>query len=279
MTIQELTKAELRDATNRIARWLVANAKKRSVADRLEINHAALSRFVDERKGRPEEYAKRALLDFDRQSSRRGWAPPEYTGSADHRLGADDELDAKRSKPSKGPSSAQQRAGALLQPEAIEGLRIRAQLVIDCARIVATSARRDEQTPDWLQVWVEDAYNALTGHERTQPMLDFLRALDHASRLAHDHFGRRYDPVRAREARRFFRRVYPELDAKLTDEVVTAAITGWRAAWKHGNARRQWVRVREAVRRFWPSVPATKQLAEAWEGCPHLLRLDNPSRP
>jgi hypothetical protein len=88
MTIQELTKAELRDATNRIARWLVANAKKRSVADRLEINHAALSRFVDERKGRPEEYAKRALLDFDRQSRHRGGAPSEYTGSTDHAVGS-----------------------------------------------------------------------------------------------------------------------------------------------------------------------------------------------
>jgi hypothetical protein len=118
------------------------------------------------------------------------------------------------------------------------------------------------------RTFVDKTYHSLFANEKSLPWLMFVRCIDHASRIAKavDTPQLELDPMRAGEARKYFRESYPEFERKIDDELLLAAVRAWR------EGRSQWVAVRKALRRFVNAPPDEKSLARMWRDFPHLSR-------
>jgi hypothetical protein len=111
--------------------------------------------------------------------------------------------------------------------------------------------------------WIDTAFHKFFRNERSRWWLSFARSVDHASRysLANPSFP---DSERARIARKFYARAYPELDAMLEDGRVLAAVTAWRTRRSH------WQAVRSALLDVGMPLPTARSMAQEWQHYPHL---------
>jgi len=123
--------------------------------------------------------------------------------------------------------------------------------------------REDGDVEEWIVTWIDGTYHRLFRNERALPWLMFARAIDHASRqaLANPLFP---DSERAKIARGYFARTYADLDARLDDAKVVAAMTAWRTQKNH------WKAMRAAVKCFMTNAPNTTSMSRMWQDFPHL---------
>lgn len=120
-----------------------------------------------------------------------------------------------------------------------------------------------EDASDAMATWIDRTYHALFKNEKARPWLDFVRSIDHASRisLVNPNYP---DTERAKVARGYFRAYYADLEVKLTDDAVVAAVTAWRTQKDH------WQAIHAAVVEFYPDAPTPRNMSRAWQNFPHL---------
>ena len=115
---------------------------------------------------------------------------------------------------------------------------------------------------------ISDLHDLLFKNEKSRPWLTFVRCIDHAAREANEVKGSEFDVERARIAREYYRRSFPELEQKLTDPSVLRAITEWRKQAPKGtkskSPSKHWVAIHEAVELFMPDAPSAENLSKVW---------------
>jgi hypothetical protein len=123
---------------------------------------------------------------------------------------------------------------------------------------------------------INDLHSQLFKHEKSRPWLMFVRSIDQGARHANETKGSASDLERARVAREYYRRSFPELEQKLTDSVVVKAITEWRKQApkesKNKTLSKHWLAIHQAVTCFMPDAPSAESMSKVWrEDSPHLL--------
>jgi hypothetical protein len=122
---------------------------------------------------------------------------------------------------------------------------------------------------------INDLHGRLFKHEKSRPWLMFVRSVEQAARHTSETKGGALDLERARVAREYYRRSFPELEQKLTDAVVVQAITEWRKqapnGSKHKSSSKLWVAIRKAVECFMPDAPSAESMSTVWREDSPLL--------
>jgi hypothetical protein len=111
--------------------------------------------------------------------------------------------------------------------------------------------------------FVDRCFRQVHKAERAFPWLSFVRCVDHASRQARANQAFP-DARRAKIAREYFARTFADLEAKLDDAKVTAAITAWDAQSGH------WKALRLAILDFIPDAPTERSMSRMWQDFPHM---------
>jgi DNA-directed RNA polymerase specialized sigma24 family protein len=217
----------------------------------------------------PQAYARAVATNFIASQVRKKATERKHRATASNALTrkADDE-----EKTSQGS-----RLRTLRDPAARKGLLFRATLIRSHLDHYISLLERSESLSDVDLTWIDESYHALFQFEHdTLPLMQFLRSLDHAARVANDHYDSRYDRERAKNARESFARTYPELAKRLDNDEMTEAITGWRRAWFKSAGKHDWPPIMKCLNRFWHRPVNAKNLAATWAKYPHL---DRPAKP
>jgi hypothetical protein len=122
---------------------------------------------------------------------------------------------------------------------------------------------------------INDLHSRLFKNEKARPWLTFVRCIDHAARQANETKGGESDAERARTARDYYRRSFPELEQKLSDALVLNAITEWRKqsakGAKNKSSGKHWAAIHDAVKLFMPDAPNAESMSTLWrEDFPHV---------
>ena len=138
-----------------------------------------------------------------------------------------------------------------------EALNVGRPIVEDDATRVANAAKV-----------INDLHGRLFKNEKSRPWLMFVHSIEHGARHTNDTKGSALDLERARVAREYYRRSFPELEQKLTDGAVVQAITEWRKQAPKGSksksSSKHWVAIQKAVECFMPDAPSAESMSKVW---------------
>jgi hypothetical protein len=145
-----------------------------------------------------------------------------------------------------------------------EALNVGSPIVEDDATRVANAAKV-----------INDLHGRLFKNEKSRPWLMFVRSIEQGARHANETKGSELDLERARVAREYYRRSFPDLEQKLTDAAVVRAVTEWRKqatkGSKNKNPNEHWIAIHQAVKCFTPDAPSAESMSKVWlEDFPHL---------
>ena len=115
---------------------------------------------------------------------------------------------------------------------------------------------------------INDLHGRLFKNEKSRPWLMFVHSIEHGARHTSETKGSALDLERARVAREYYRRSFPELEQKLTDAVVVHAITEWRkqapSGSKSKSSSKHWIAIQKAVECLMPDAPSAESMSKVW---------------